>query len=69
MTARAKAPAVAVAPPKPASATTVLTVKMSGSHVGMIARLVEHYGCNQSEILRLAVERLFERLPANRQRD
>lgn len=63
MTARARAPTVAAAPPPKPGAVTVVTVKMSADHLAMLGRLVEHHGCNQSEIIRLAVERLAERLP------
>lgn len=56
------APAIAPPPARSATKTRVITVKMSPDHFGMLQALEQRLSVNQSEVIRMAIERLHERM-------
>lgn len=57
------APAIAPPPPaRPSNGVKVITVKMSAEYLAKLEALEQRLGCNQSEIVRMAVDRLHERM-------
>lgn len=63
MTAPARtAPQIAASAPRNIGPTRVVTVKMPLEHIAMLDALARKLGINRSEVLRVAVERMHERM-------